>query len=88
MLSFKGLSYNVGYGLVGIAYALVLAYCRGITANPAADVVAHVFRLSFQALPWYFLSIVVLFCGYAYRHLYVGGRMAAKESNDDENDAR
>ncbi len=88
VLSFKGLSYNVGYGLVGIAYALVLAYCRGVTGNPATDVVAHVFRLSFQALPWYFLCIVALFCGYAYRHRPAGGLIAAKESNDDENDAR
>ena len=28
---------------------------------------SHVFRLSFEALPWYFLVVVALFVVYAYR---------------------
>ncbi|MGD9097757.1 MAG: MFS transporter [Desulfobacterales bacterium] len=87
VLSFKGLSYNVGYGLVGIAYALALAYFRGIATGPATDTGAQVFRLSFQALPWYFLAITALFCGYAYRHRPRGGWFVEKGTSNDENDA-
>ncbi|MDJ0853728.1 MAG: MFS transporter [Desulfobacterales bacterium] len=88
VLSFKGLSYNVGYGLVGIAYALVLAYFRGSAGDPAADVEAQVFKLSFGALPWYFLGIAALFSGYAYRHRAAYGLTGKKGSDDDENHAR
>ncbi len=68
VLSFKGLSYNVGYGLVGIVYALALAYLRQGTEGPPEAVQSRVFILSFEVLPWYVLSIVALFIGYAYRH--------------------
>ena len=68
VLSFKGLSYNVGYGLVGIIYALVLTYLRGSAGGSPAIVQASVFMLSFKALPWYFLTITALFTAYAYRH--------------------
>jgi MFS family permease len=65
VLSFKGMCYNVGYGLVGIVYALVLVYFRSDAAGSAAGVEQQVFMLSFKVLPWYFLAIVVLFAAYA-----------------------
>ena len=68
VLSFKGLTYNVGYGLVGIVYALVLAYLRQGADGPPGAVQSRVFILSFEVLPWYFLSIVALFIGFAFRH--------------------
>ena len=67
VLSFKGLSYNVGYGLVGIAYALLLFYLRPAAAGPPEAAANAVFILSFKALPWYFLAILTLFTGYARR---------------------
>ena len=68
VLSFKGLSYNVGYGLVGIVYALALTYLRRSAGGAPATIEASVFMLSFEALPWYFLFITALFSGYAYRY--------------------
>ena len=67
VLSFKGLSYNLAYGLVGIFYALALASLRKAGERPADLAQTHVFRLSFEALPWYFLVVVALFVIYAYR---------------------
>ena len=67
MLSFKGLSYNLAYGLVGIFYALALASLRKAGEGPADLTQTHVFRLSFEAFPWYFLVVVALFVIYAYR---------------------
>ena len=68
VLSFKGLSYNIGYGLVGIVYALLLLYLRQ-AADGGPDMVAtQVFMLSFKVLPWYFLFMLTLFTGYAYRY--------------------
>ncbi len=88
VLSFKGLSYNVGYGLVGIAYALVLTHFRGGAGGAAAEIEAQVFRLSFEALPWYFLGITALFSAYVYRHRPADGRPVEKETDDDESHAR
>ncbi len=68
VLSFKGLSYNVGYGLVGIAYALALAFLRQGAAGPPAIIQSKVFILSFEALPWYFLIIVTIFLIFAHSY--------------------
>jgi MFS family permease len=67
VLSFKGLSYNLAYGLVGIIYALALAALRQTGEGSPDMAQSHVFRLSFEALPWYFLVVVALFVVYAYR---------------------
>lgn len=67
VLSFKGLSYNLAYGLVGIFYALALAALRKAGEGSPDMAQTHVFRLSFEALPWYFLAVVALFVVYAYR---------------------
>jgi MFS family permease len=68
VLSFKGLSYNIGYGLVGIAYALLLLYLRQTAEGPPAAAANEVFMLSFRVLPWYFLAILTLFTGYVRRY--------------------
>ncbi len=67
VLSFKGLSYNLAYGLVGIIYALALAALRQAGETSPDRAQTYVFRLSFEALPWYFLVVVALFAVYAYR---------------------
>jgi hypothetical protein len=59
VLSFKGLSYNLGYGGLGILYSLLLAGTRGRLsahselAGPALE--DEVFRQSVQWFPAYFL---------------------------------
>jgi MFS family permease len=60
ILSFKGLSFNLAYGLIGICYSLLLAVLRGRLrlADPgleAAAVENTVFKASIGYFPWYFL---------------------------------
>ncbi|MBL0714670.1 MAG: MFS transporter, partial [Desulfosarcina sp.] len=68
VLSFKGLSYNLAYGLMGLCYALVLVYLRRAASVPPDLLQTHIFKLSFEVIPWYFLVILTLFVVYAYRH--------------------
>jgi len=61
ILSFKGLSFNLAYGLIGICYSLLLAGLRGRLrlANPGlekAAVESTVFKASIAYFPWYFLA--------------------------------
>jgi MFS family permease len=59
VLSFKGLSFNLAYGLIGLLYASLLAHLRdGLTPSgfPAGNGVEEaVFRQSIQWFPGYFL---------------------------------
>ena len=69
VLSFKGLSYNLAYGVIGILYSLLLAGLRWrITdAHPGlADPILgnRVFIISIEWFPWYFLvtaTILLIF---------------------------
>ena len=57
VLSFKGLSFNLAYGLIGIMYALLLAHLKGKdggTGQAAAET-GRVFIESVGWFPWYFL---------------------------------
>jgi hypothetical protein len=59
VLSFKGLSFNVAYGMIGILYSVLLAYLRegetdGLPA--AADLADRVFVSSLHWFPWYFAA--------------------------------
>ncbi len=60
VLSFKGLSFNLAYGLIGVLYSLLLAFLRPsiITSNPGIGRQAlenQVFIKSMAWFPWYFL---------------------------------
>jgi MFS family permease len=60
VLSFRGLMFNVGYGTIGILYALLLAWWRpevqAALPESHADSVEHVlFVDTLQWYPWYFL---------------------------------
>lgn len=60
VLSFKGLSFNLAYGLIGIMYSLLLALLRskaraGSAAIEGEQLENLVFIESFQWFPWYFL---------------------------------
>jgi MFS family permease len=82
ILSFKGLSFNLAYGLIGICYSLLLAVLRGRLrpASPGLDAAAvenAVFEASIGYFPWYFLitmTALIVFAGWwlressEYRH--------------------
>ena len=60
VLSFKGLSFNLAYGVIGILYAILLAFLRPKTASSfprlnRADLESAVFIESMGWFPWYFL---------------------------------
>jgi MFS family permease len=69
VLSFKGLSFNLGYGLIGILYSLLLAFLRLRTDAPAAAAAGwgiedFVYISSLSWFPWVFvccLAVLVIF---------------------------
>ena len=74
VLSFKGLSFNLAYGLIGILYAVLLAFLRPQTAafNPDLTRIAlqnAVFIESMGWFPWYFLLTMLILLVVAQRRL-------------------
>lgn len=75
VLSFKGLAFNLAYGLIGIFFAVLIQYQRGTiqSATPrlAADAVKNLaFRNAIDWFPWYtviVLSLIIIYCGYRLR---------------------
>jgi hypothetical protein len=76
VLSFKGLSFNLAYGLIGVLYSLLLIFLRPQTAvsHPELSTVNLenlVFVKSIGWFPWYFLftmTALLLFAGWRLRH--------------------
>jgi MFS family permease len=71
VLSFKGLSFNLAYGLIGVLYSMLLAFLRdGITeTQPAltgAQLENMVFIQSLAWFPWYFIITLAAMLGYAW----------------------
>ena len=74
VLSFKGLSFNLAYGVIGILYALLLAALRPRVAASHPDLAAivlenTVFMESMSWFPWYFLVTLMLVLVIARRQL-------------------
>ncbi|RLB14106.1 MAG: hypothetical protein DRG82_14415 [Deltaproteobacteria bacterium] len=70
VLSFKGLSFNLAYGLVGVLYSLLLAFIRSSTGgstqiSPGVQLENLVYIRSLVWFPWYFLAATILFVFYA-----------------------
>ncbi len=63
VLSFKGLCYNISYGILGILYALLVKMKKSgyITETPksVADIVEN--RVFIEAFPWFLASFVLVF---------------------------
>jgi len=64
VLSFKGLSFNLAYGLVGILYSLLLAFLRSrmVAGQPdlSGEILENlVFKASYTWFPWYFIVTMV-----------------------------
>ena len=85
MLSFKGLAFNLAYGLIGIFFAGLIQYqkAQGQNAHPdwQPDAIADfAFISSVSWFPWYAiaaLSIVSIYCGI---------RMRKNSSNRENNE--
>jgi MFS family permease len=86
VLSFKGLSFNLAYGLIGIAYSLLLAFLRsdvqrtqiGISGDALQNVV---FTASISWFPWYFIVLLVPMLVFARRQLRENTRPPVPEIN-------
>ena len=74
VLSFRGLSFNLGYGIIGIGYSLLVAYLRNrevISGSPLPGEVLEkaVFIESLAWFPWYFLAAAALPVLYVFRRM-------------------
>ena len=74
ILSFKGLSFNLAYGLIGIFYSILLAVLRGKMRleSPGLETAAienNVFEASIGYFPWYFLITMAGLIVFAYWRL-------------------
>lgn len=78
VLSFKGLAFNLGYGMIGLMYSTLLAVLRSengagaVTSSPGGSEAA-IFRESIHFFPPYFLLALLLLCGFAWWKLRRGG---------------
>ncbi|MFO8085238.1 MAG: MFS transporter [Desulfobacterales bacterium] len=67
VLSFKGLSFNLAYGVIGLLYSLLLAFLRSKTEETSPHLTGEalkntVFMDSMVWFPWYFgLGLAVMF---------------------------
>jgi hypothetical protein len=74
VLSFKGLSFNLAYGLIGVLYSILLVYLRPQLAASHPDL-SHagienlVFIKSIGWFPWYFLLTLAALLAVARRQL-------------------
>ena len=74
ILSFKGLSFNLAYGLIGILYSMLLAQLRGRMGGAGSDLAKPaledmVFRASIGYFPWYFFITMAALVIFARWHL-------------------
>ncbi len=78
VLSFKGLSFNLAYGLIGVVYSAYIAFLRAQAPPEAsADAVENaIFVQSLGPLPWYFL---VCFVGLAVLARILLGKERARQ---------
>jgi MFS family permease len=75
VLSFKGLFLNLGYGLIGIFYSILLAYLRGKTSHGQPDLTEESLKnlVFVESLPWfcgYFILILLILLVIFSRRLY------------------
>jgi hypothetical protein len=76
VLSFKGLAFNLAYGIIGILFALLIQELRSSVQEqqsswPAELIGNEAFRRSFDWLPWYgalLTAAVALYCLYRLRN--------------------
>ncbi len=77
VLSFKGLAFNLAYGLIGIFYALLIQYVRATKENRfplwSQELIENEsFRASIGWFPWYMVVVLGLICCLCLPHLRQG----------------
>ena len=70
VLSFKGLSFNLAYGLIGVLYSMLLAFIRSGIAETQPTLIGielenKVFIQSLAWFPWYFILTLAAMLGFA-----------------------
>jgi hypothetical protein len=88
VLSFKGLAYNLAYGIIGILFALLVAHLRtGLTeANPdwtESFIGNEAFKQSFLWMPGYFLVLIAAIALFSRRILKNRGTDSQTRVLDD-----
>ncbi len=83
VLSFKGLLFNLAYGLIGVLFALLISHVRSGLRHDRPSLSSELleseaFRQSFSWFPWYGLALGLLFGAISYRLLH------ARSSPTDE----
>ena len=78
VLSFKGLSFNLAYGIIGLAYSLLIAMLRSDIMDTQAGLSGAVienmvFIKSIAWFPGYFAAVTIPLLVFAYRHLRRAG---------------
>ena len=76
VLSFKGLSFNLAYGLIGLFYSLLFSMLRSHTSETGLPLAGQglenrVFMQSMDWFPWYFIGtlfILLVFAAWQLRH--------------------
>ncbi len=66
VLSFKGLTFNLAYGAIGLMYSMLSAYLRSGRDSEFDDFIGLntedlVFMESINWFPWYFLALIAMF---------------------------
>jgi len=74
VLSFKGLSFNLSYGIIGLLYSVLLSWLRPQVAITHTNINSQtleniIFIKSFQWFPWAFFIGLVIFLMFAAQHL-------------------
>jgi hypothetical protein len=74
VLSFKGLSFNLAYGLIGLLYSILLSFLRPQIAASVPDITRinlenAVFIESMGWFPWYFLLTMIVLLAVAHWQL-------------------
>jgi len=76
VLSFKGMAFNLAYGVVGVLFASLLSYQRdivmaGSTQLSQAEIETNVFKQAIEWFPWYgifCILLAVIFCRYIFKN--------------------
>ncbi len=92
VLSFKGLAFNLAYGVIGFLFALLLNQLRdnlqnACPASTALQVENHAFTAAVGWLPYYmlfFLAVLMILARYMLREEHLPGRSSAFLEGNDE----
>ena len=91
VLSFKGMAFNLAYGLIGVLFALLTTHLREDARIlhpkwPAATLESHAFREAVAWFPWYTVAGLVFAVACCALYLRKSRATGRKESPREDND--